>query len=290
MSSRRPRVAGAQGRGATQSVGSCHPDALIGERPAEAETPLRSRTLGRGLTDWVGTFDHRHPCRTDDPRHDAGPPATRGRLPARAQDLAARLTHLTPDSAKPSDGRPPPKLSTNNYSYSNRPVLQRPIESAQYLSLACTDRLAKRAIAPSVGSRGDSYDNALAEAVTTVYRTEPVYRGKPWRTVAEVELATAGWLAWYNQERLQEALGCVPHAEYEASLTGTSHPASKATPPLATHWEPNPRSSATHLKPQAQHPNICQRRPRSRSVTCAGHVSRWAPRSQHLNQDWRNAT
>lgn len=104
---------------------------------------------------------------------------------------------------------------------------------SQYLSLAYTDRLAELGIAPWLGSRGDSYDNALAEAVNAAYKTELVYRGKPWRTVAEVELATARWVAWYNQERLHEALGYVPPAEYEASLTGTSHPASQPTPALA---------------------------------------------------------
>ncbi|WP_242603478.1 IS3 family transposase, partial [Mycolicibacterium thermoresistibile] len=106
---------------------------------------------------------------------------------------------------------------------------------SQYLSLTYTDRLAELGIAPSVGSRGDSYDNALAEAVNAAYKTELINRGKPWRSVDDVELATAGWVAWYNQERLHEALGYVPPAEYEAALTGTSHPASQPTPALATN-------------------------------------------------------
>ncbi|WP_062891139.1 IS3 family transposase [Mycobacterium avium] len=105
---------------------------------------------------------------------------------------------------------------------------------SQYLSLAYTDRLAELGIAPSVGSRGDSYDNALAEAVNASYKTELINRGKPWRCIDDVELSTAEWVAWYNQERLHEALGYVPPAEYEAALTGTSHPASKPTPALAT--------------------------------------------------------
>jgi transposase InsO family protein len=105
---------------------------------------------------------------------------------------------------------------------------------SQYLSLAYTDRLAELGIAPSVGSRGDSYDNALAEAVNAAYKTELINRGKPWRCIDDVELSTAEWVFWYNQERLHEALGYVPPAEYEAALTGTSHPASRPTPALAT--------------------------------------------------------
>jgi putative transposase len=105
---------------------------------------------------------------------------------------------------------------------------------SQYLSLVYTQRLAELGIAPSVGSRGDSYDNALAEAVNAAYRTELINRGKPWRCVDDVELSTAEWVAWYNQERLHEALGYVPPAEYEAALTGTSRPASQPTPALAT--------------------------------------------------------
>lgn len=79
-----------------------------------------------------------------------------------------------------------------------------------------------------------SYDNALAEAVNAAYKTELITRGKPWRCIDDVELSTAEWVAWYNQERLHEALGYVPPAEYEAALTGTSHPASQPTPALAT--------------------------------------------------------
>ena len=77
---------------------------------------------------------------------------------------------------------------------------------SQYVSLAYTDRLAELGIAPSVGSRGDSYDNALAEAVNAVYKSEVIHRRKPWRSVADVELATGQWVAWYNQERLSLGL------------------------------------------------------------------------------------
>lgn len=105
---------------------------------------------------------------------------------------------------------------------------------SQYLSLVYTDRLSELGIAPSVGSRGDSYDNALAEAVNAAYKTELINRGKSWRCTDDVELATAEWVFWYNEERLHEALGYVPPAEYEAALTGASHPASQPNPALAT--------------------------------------------------------
>jgi putative transposase len=105
---------------------------------------------------------------------------------------------------------------------------------SQYLSLAYSDRLAELGIAPSVGSRGDSYDNALAEAVNAAYKTELINRGKPWHSIDDVELATAQWVTWYSQERLHEALGYQSPAEYEAALTGTSQPVSQPTPALTT--------------------------------------------------------
>jgi putative transposase len=74
-------------------------------------------------------------------------------------------------------------------------------------------------IASSVGPRGDSYDNALADAINAAYKTELINRGKPWRCIDDVELSTAQWVTWYNQERLHEALGYFPPAEYEAALT-----------------------------------------------------------------------
>jgi transposase InsO family protein len=105
---------------------------------------------------------------------------------------------------------------------------------SQYLSLTYTDRLAELGIAPSVGSRGDSYDNALAEAVNAAYKSELINRARPWRCIDDVELATAEWVAWYNQERLHEALGYQSPAEYEAALRAASHHASKPTAALAT--------------------------------------------------------
>jgi transposase InsO family protein len=70
-------------------------------------------------------------------------------------------------------------------------------------------------IAPSVGSRGDSYDNALAESVIGLYKTELIQRRGPWRTVEDVEFATLKWVAWYNTARLFGPIGYLPPAEYE---------------------------------------------------------------------------
>jgi transposase InsO family protein len=86
----------------------------------------------------------------------------------------------------------------------------------QYLSIRYTERLAEAGIEPSVGSRGDSYDNALAESVIGLFKTEVILQGGPWRGVEEVEFATLEWVSWYNDKRLLEPLGYVPPAEFEA--------------------------------------------------------------------------
>jgi len=86
----------------------------------------------------------------------------------------------------------------------------------QYLSLRYTERLALAGIEPSVGSRGDSYDNALAETVIGLYKTELIYPNGPWTRFEDVELATLEWVWWFNNHRLLTPLGDVPPAEYEA--------------------------------------------------------------------------
>jgi transposase InsO family protein len=87
----------------------------------------------------------------------------------------------------------------------------------QYLSIRYTERLAEAGIEPSVGSRGDSYDNALAESVIGLFKTEVIRRRGPWRHLEEVEFATLEWVAWWNTRRLLEPIGYVPPAEYEAA-------------------------------------------------------------------------
>jgi transposase InsO family protein len=85
----------------------------------------------------------------------------------------------------------------------------------QYLSIRYTDRLSDAGIEPSVGSVGDSYDNALAESIIGLYKTEVIHRRGPWRTFEAVEFATLKWIDWFNNRRLFGPLGYVPPAEYE---------------------------------------------------------------------------
>jgi transposase InsO family protein len=86
----------------------------------------------------------------------------------------------------------------------------------QYLSMRYTDRLTEAGIAPSVGSRGDSYDNALAESIIGLFKTEVIQLKGPWRHLESVEFATLHWVDWFNTRRLLEPIGYVPPAEYEA--------------------------------------------------------------------------
>jgi transposase InsO family protein len=76
--------------------------------------------------------------------------------------------------------------------------------------------LAEAGIEPSVGSRGDSYDSALAESIIGLFKTEVIQRKGPWRHLEAVEFATLTWVDWFNTRRLLEPIGYVPPAEYEA--------------------------------------------------------------------------
>ena len=86
---------------------------------------------------------------------------------------------------------------------------------SQYLSIRYTERLAEADMDASVGSVGDSYDNALAETINRLYKTEVIRRRGPWKNIAEVEYATLEWVDWFNNRRLLEPIGDVPSAEYE---------------------------------------------------------------------------
>ncbi len=94
-------------------------------------------------------------------------------------------------------------------------MLRRPVDSAQYLAIRYTDRLAEAGIEPSVGSVGDSYDNALAESVIGLFKTEVIRRRGPWRNLDDVEFAVLEWVHWFNTTRLFEPIGHVPPAEFE---------------------------------------------------------------------------
>jgi len=87
----------------------------------------------------------------------------------------------------------------------------------QYLSIRYTERLAEAGIERSVGSVGDSYDNALAETIIGLYKTEVIRRRGPWRHVDAVEFATLTWVDWFNNRRLLEPIGYLPPAEFEAA-------------------------------------------------------------------------
>ena len=88
---------------------------------------------------------------------------------------------------------------------------------SQYVSIRYSERLAEAGVEPSVGSKGDSYDNALAETINGLYKAELIHRRAPWKTKEAVELATLEWVSWFNNQRLLEPIGYIPPAEAEAN-------------------------------------------------------------------------
>jgi putative transposase len=97
----------------------------------------------------------------------------------------------------------------------SEPLIHHSDRGVQYLSIRYTERLAEAGIMTSVGSKGDSYDNAMAESIIGLFKTEVIHRRGPWRSFDDVEYATLEWVAWFNGSRLFEALGDVPPNEYE---------------------------------------------------------------------------
>ena len=87
--------------------------------------------------------------------------------------------------------------------------------SHQYLSIRYSKRLAEAGIEPSVGSIGDYYDNALAESVIGLFKTEVIRREGPWKGLDDMEFATLDWVAWFNEKRLMEPIGAIPPAKFE---------------------------------------------------------------------------
>lgn len=94
-------------------------------------------------------------------------------------------------------------------------MLRPPVESTQYLAIRYTERLAENGAVSSVGSRGDSFDNAMAESIIGLYKTELVRNRGPWRGLDDLELATLEWVDWFNHRRIFHDLGRIPPAEYE---------------------------------------------------------------------------
>jgi putative transposase len=103
---------------------------------------------------------------------------------------------------------------------------------SQYLSIRYSERLAEAGAVTSAGSRGDSYDNALAETIIGLYKTELIRRRGPWKGLDQVEYATLEWVDWFNHRRLLEPIGHLPPAEFEAA-----------------HWRKEGPRSITGLKP-----------------------------------------
>src|ERR1700759_3960992 len=96
-------------------------------------------------------------------------------------------------------------------------MLRRPVEPGQYVSIRYTDRLVEAGIEPSVGSVGDSYDNALAETINGFYKAEGIHRPGPWGNLQAVEMATLEWVDGFNNRRLFGPIGNIPPAEAEAA-------------------------------------------------------------------------
>ena len=99
---------------------------------------------------------------------------------------------------------------------------------AQYLSIRYTDRLLEAGIEPSVGSVGDSYDNAMAETINGLYKVEVIHRRESWNELDDVEYATLEWVDWFNHQRILEPIGDIPPAEYEANYYRQNSPADTA--------------------------------------------------------------
>jgi putative transposase len=130
----------------------------------------------------------------------------------------------------------------------------------QYLSMRYTERLADAGIAPSVGSRGDSYDNALAESIIGLFKTEVIHLKGPWRHLEAVEFATLTWVAWFNTRRLLEPIGYVPPAEYEEAYYATLDAESTSEPGSRRGARRQPRVSNETDGQAAERPHDVLRR------------------------------
>jgi len=108
------------------------------------------------------------------------------------------------------------------------PAVANPLETGLNAAIKYTERLAEAGIEPSVGSVGDSYDNALAETINGLYKAEVIHRRGPWRNLEAVEFATLEWVDWFNNRRLLEPIGNIPPAEAEAIYYAALTPSAMA--------------------------------------------------------------
>jgi transposase InsO family protein len=142
----------------------------------------------------------------------------------------------------------------------------------QYLSMRYSDRLTEAGIEPSVGSRGDSYDNALAESIIGLFKTEVIQRKGPWRHLDAVEFATLTWVDWFNTRRLLEPIGYVPPAEYEAQYyaqldeASTVHPDSRRGARRQPHPDTDPHGQAAERPHDILRPMPDERHLREQTV------------------------
>jgi putative transposase len=102
-------------------------------------------------------------------------------------------------------------------------VLRRPVEPKQYTAIRYAERLTDAGALASIGTIGDSFDNALAESVVGLYKTECVRHDGPFRDLDDLELATADWVWWFNQHRLHGSIGHVPPVEFESAYHAAAH-------------------------------------------------------------------
>ena len=144
---------------------------------------------------------------------------TSPKAPTSARTAPSRLQRyqlpLTPGLVRRLIGRRPQKRLTNCFYQPRKIALRRTLESAQYLPIKYTERLAEAGLEPSVGSVGDSYDNALAETINGLYKAEVLHPRGPWRSMDAVEYATLEWVDWFNNRRLLAPIGNIPPAEAE---------------------------------------------------------------------------
>jgi Integrase core domain len=111
-------------------------------------------------------------------------------------------------------------------------VLRRPVESTQYTSFRFAAHLVESGIDASTGTVGDAYDNALMESAIGLYKTELIKKRGPWKTLADVELATTEYIDWFNTRRLHGAIGHIPPAEHETSYYAQTEPAPRRSQQL----------------------------------------------------------